>query len=172
MVDKLARLTAEQRSNFVAYLDGELNEDEAQRIEQLLAQNEVARHDMESLASTWEMLDTLPRVKASDEFTQNTLATVKMADAQRQWSEPEWMTEARRIGVRAIGWVLVMACGLGGYLLARSVPPTTTDAMIENYPLLKNFDSYEEVGSIEFLQKLQSNPEWQRRRVEFGQGGR
>lgn len=169
MVEKLARLTADQRSNFVAYLDGELSEQETQQIERLLSQNEVARHDMESLATVWEVLDTLPRTKAPEDFAQKTIATLKMDEQQTPLSEQAWFQKAQEVGSRVLGWCLVIACGFVGFALMRSFPPSTTEALIENYPVLEQFDSYQEIGSVEFLKKLQSSPEWLKHNQENGE---
>lgn len=160
MVDKLVRLTATQRSEFVAYLDGELNDDETRSIEQLLASNEVARHDMESLATAWELLDELPRANAPTDFAEKTLATLKMEEHVVPLSEQAWFQQATKYGKFAIGWSLVLCCGMVGFLVARSVPPSRADTLIHEYPLLEYFDSYQEIGSTEFLSQLQKSTKW------------
>jgi len=160
MVEKLVRLTAAQRSNFVAYLDGELNEEDTRSVEQLLANNEVARHDMESLATAWEMLDELPRSNAPKDFAEKTIATLKMEDQVTPLSEQPWFQKTTRLGSLAVGWILVLGCGMVGFLVARSVPPSRADALIHEYPLLQYFDSYQEIGSADFLQRLQKSKEW------------
>ena len=66
-MEKTLRLSAEQREDLVAYLDGELPDQKAQLIDQVLARSEVARHEVEALARTWEMLDVLPTPKAPSE---------------------------------------------------------------------------------------------------------
>lgn len=174
MVDKLVRLTSEQRSNFVAYLDGELEEPQAREIEQLLTQNEVARHDMESLAAAWELLDELPRVNAPENFSQKTMATLAMEGQHTSLQEQPWYLTTRYYTRMVIGWILVLACGAGGYLAARTLPPSPNDALINNYPLLRNLDHYQEIGSSDFLDKLQRSAEWSRRHLRplSRQGGR
>lgn len=162
MVDKLVRLTAEQRSDFVAYLDGELNEERTRGIEQLLASNEVARHDMESLATAWELLDELPQENAPKDFAEKTIATLKMEDQQIPLHEQVWFQQAEKHGRFVIGWVFVLCCGMAGFLIARSVPPSRADALIHEYPLLEHFDSYQEIGSTDFLNQLQKSREWSR----------
>ena len=47
-MEKLTRLTTEQRDNLTAYLDGELDEDGTRLIETVLASSTVARNDGES----------------------------------------------------------------------------------------------------------------------------
>lgn len=163
MVDKLIRLTAEQRSSFVAYLDGELDEQQSRQIENLLAQNEVARHDMESLAATWELLDEMPRVKASESFSQKTMETLQLENREFSLQDQPWFQQSRRIGTLLLGSVLVLVCGVLGFVAARSLPPSAEDVMIRNYALLKRLDQYQEIGSSEFLDRLQRSVEWSRR---------
>ena len=115
-MDKITRITAEHRANLVAYLDGELDETTTREIEQTLSKSPVARNDIEMLARTWEMLDTLPQASASDGFTVRTLVSLKAADAPRSLSDQPWFKNARR-GVRHgqedlqavhAGWVLLV----------------------------------------------------------------
>ena len=54
------------KEDLVAYLDGELDEQASQDIEQTLAQSPAARREVEALARTWKLLRVLPEVKASD----------------------------------------------------------------------------------------------------------
>jgi len=163
MVDKLERMTHEQRANFVAYLDGELPDEESQQIEHLLARNEVARHDMESLATVWELLDTLPRTKAPDDFAEKTIATLKLDEQKQPVTEAEWFKRTVKYSLNTVVWIAVALCGAAGFLVARSFPASNNDELIHNYDLLINLDDYREVGSIEFLKKLQNSPVWANR---------
>lgn len=173
MVDKLVRLSAEQRSNFVAYLDGELNEEETRGIEQLLASNEVARHDMEALATAWELLDDLPRPNAPKDFAEKTIATLKLEEQKIPLQEQAWFQQVAGYARLLGGLVAVIGCGVVGFLVARTVPPSRADLMLENYQLLEHLDTYQEVGSSDFLIRLQKNEEWVRRSSERpGQAGK
>ncbi len=77
---KMTRLSAEQRENLVAYLDGELDDSATQNIEQVLAESVVARHDVDMLSRTWDLMNVLPGVKASEEFTRKTLSSIRAAE--------------------------------------------------------------------------------------------
>jgi len=172
MVDKLVRLSASQRSNFVAYLDGELSEEETRGIEQLLASNEVARHDMESLATAWELLDDLPRTNAPKDFAEKTIATLKMEEQVTPLHERLWYQQVTKYGSLLAGVLLVIGCGVAGFLVARTVPPSRADAMLQEYELLEHFDGYEEIGSADFLTRLQKNGEWVKRSSENSEPAR
>ena len=67
-MDKLSRLSTEQRGDLVAYLDGELEEDATAAIEHVLAHSNVARNDVEMLARTYDLLDQLPHLAAPEKF--------------------------------------------------------------------------------------------------------
>ncbi|MCA9054188.1 MAG: hypothetical protein KDA75_10150, partial [Planctomycetaceae bacterium] len=78
MDKKLSRLTTEQRYELVAYLDGELDETSTARIEKLLAENSVARRDVELLAATYALFDDLARPKAKADFTEKTISLARL----------------------------------------------------------------------------------------------
>src|SRR5690348_13404435 len=67
MVPDQQRLSIDERSNLVAYLDGELNDAQTRAIATKLTQSLTARREVEALQKTWEMLDLLPRPKASED---------------------------------------------------------------------------------------------------------
>src|SRR3954451_11306178 len=74
------RLTPNERADLVAYLDGELGEAESRAIATKLAHSATARREVEFLEKTWELLEYLPRPKASEDFTARTLTEVLNAD--------------------------------------------------------------------------------------------
>ena len=67
---------AEQLTEIVGYLDGELADTQMVEIEQKLIHDPDLRSHADILSRTWAMLDELDDVSASQTFTQETLATV------------------------------------------------------------------------------------------------
>ena len=61
----------------VAYLDGELSEQEMQSLDNILTQNPTARAEVEQLRQTWELLDALPRSAVTEDFTARTVASIR-----------------------------------------------------------------------------------------------
>lgn len=156
-MDKIPRLTAEQRSNLVAYLDGELAGGAMQEIERTLAESPVARHEVEMLTRTWELLDTLPPAAASQEFTANTLTSIQALDHRRPLSEQPWYQRARR-GVVVAGWVAgLAAASVIGFLVTARWIPDRSAALIRDFPVIQDLDTYTEVGNVEFLQELKDS---------------
>src|SRR4051794_35752255 len=103
-------LTPDEREDLVAYLDGELDDETTQRLETKLSQSAAARTEAEELKRSWGLLDYLPRPKASEDFTNQTmdkLATIQLASARRM-RLTRWLS--------ATGWAagLVLA-GFTGY---------------------------------------------------------
>ena len=118
-MDKFNRLTPAQRSDLVAYLDGELAEQATAEIESVLAHSSVARNDVELLARTYDLLDDLPRVKATQEFTERTLATIRMDDVRVDWTQSEWYQWLRRGRVLLVWSAVMIAASGAGYAVTR-----------------------------------------------------
>ena len=153
-MEKVSRLTQEQRDNLVAYLDGELDETESQQIDRVLARSEVARHEVEALSRAWDMLELLPTSKASSEFTNRTMSTLQLAETSFDYAEQPWYIAARR-GAVALVWLGALAAsGVIGFLAAWQWYPNPYQKMLAELPLLRQLDVYAEVETIEFLEGL------------------
>jgi len=153
-MEKILRLSADQRDDLVAYLDGELPDGLANAIDQVLARSEVARNEVEALARTWEMLDALPVPKASAEFTDRTMTTLKVGEVPFSITEQPWFIHVKRGSVLAV-WCA--ALGLSGWLglqITSRWIPNVQEQILDDLPLLQNFDAYQEVQTIDFLEQL------------------
>jgi anti-sigma factor RsiW len=152
---KLQRLSQEQRENLAAYLDGELDDAATQEIEQVLASSEVARHEVDMLSRTWDMLSTLPTHKASEEFTQKTVTSLRaIENPVRSATSQAVARSTRRGGVLAMWAALLVVCGLVGFQATNRWIPNDSEQLLDDYPIIENLDKYSEVGSIEFLRVL------------------
>lgn len=157
-MSKLSRLSAQQRDDLVAYLDGELDEQSTQQIEQVLASNNVARHDVDMLARTWDLLNVLPTPRASAEFTQRTMTQIETQPMAVPLSTRPWFRIARQSGILTV-WALGLALvGWLAFSVARGVLSTEADLLVDDLPVIQNFQRYQEVDADpEFLRKLQEN---------------
>lgn len=155
-MEKLTRLTEEDRDNMVAYLDGELDEATARQMEKKLASSQVARHEVDLLSRTWELLDVLPRAEVSEEFTRQTLSMALVAEAPPRL-DGAWVKHARRGGILT-GWAagLALAAWLG-FWITHDLVPNPARQLLEDLPVIEKLDIYAEVGSVEFLRELYSN---------------
>jgi hypothetical protein len=153
-MEKTVRLSAEQREDLVAYLDGELPEDQVSQIDRIIAGSEVARHEVEALARTWEMLDALPAAAASEDFANKTMTNLKVMETPFRLADQWWFVHVRRI-LTATGWLLAMvAAGWLGFLSTRYWIPNPNDELLRDLPVIENFDQYQEARELEFLQEL------------------
>jgi anti-sigma factor RsiW len=158
MVPDQQRLSIDERANLVAYLDGELNDAQARAIATKLTQSLTARKEVEALQKTWEMLDLLPRPKASEDFTARTLSVATQQGDDRLSSAASDV--ARRL-VMGLAWTLASATlFLVGYFLTSRVWPDPSARLARDLPIAESLDEYRDVGSFEFLQQLDESPEF------------
>lgn len=145
---KLVRLTQEQRDNLVAYLDGELDEVATQEIEQVLSVSEVARHEVDMLSRSWDMLAVLPVHKVSSEFTQKTVSMLRAAEQPRgSFPSEAFYRQARRGAVLGLWGAILAACGYLGFAATNRWVPNSSDQLIEDYEIINNFNKYREAMS-------------------------
>lgn len=156
-MEKTLRLSAEQREDLVAYLDGELPDVQAQQIDMVLARSEVARHEVEALARTWEMLDVLPKPKAAPEFTERTMTTLRVAEAPFDITQHAWFGYLKKALVAAV-WIAALGCsGWLGFQITNVWIENPAKQLLVNLPVVEKLDLYQEVESIDFLDKLRSS---------------
>jgi len=155
----------QELEKLVAYLDGEVSEQEAIEVEQSLSRDEEIRVHVDSLERTWQLLDRLPITKASEEFTNNTLSTIKTIQLEAQASEDQnrsgfSMGKKKREQLRkaavASGWMIGLACSIFfGYMIANQWVPVESEPLLSELSFIENLDTYSEIQSLEFLEELQ-----------------
>jgi anti-sigma factor RsiW len=158
-MDRLARLTTDDRENLTAYLDGELDEDATRRIESVLAGSTVARNDVELLAQTYELLDELPRPKAPADFAEKTMATARLEGIRPPLTQRPWFRQAQR-GVTLTGWTTAMVASAAmAFAVTNQWIRQPEDEIVEELPVIRNLHMYNEVKSMEFLDRLSADQE-------------
>ena len=130
--------------SLVAYLDGELTPSESQQIEQHLAQDGDVRKQVDGLVRTWDMLDNLDEVHASEDFTNKTLTSIQAAKSTRH------QTVHRSVVLRE--WISTIAICLGivaaitiGFISTRFDNDERQFEMLRHLPLMENLHIYEDV---------------------------
>jgi anti-sigma factor RsiW len=155
-MEKIPRLSPERREDLVAYLDGELDEEGSGEIERTLALSPVARHEVEMLTRTFELLDILPPARATDAFTDRTLATVRMTETSTALSERPWFRQLRR-GLVVVACVVGLAAfAVVGFLATNAWIPNESEMLVDELPVIENLDVYREIGDVRFLEELQT----------------
>ncbi|HEY0982440.1 MULTISPECIES: anti-sigma factor family protein [unclassified Schlesneria] len=153
-MEKTVRLNAEQREDLVAYLDGELPDEQVRQIDQILANSAVARHEVEALSRTWELLDLLPTIDASPEFADKTLSHLKALEKPFVLREQPWFIHLRRTGIAAMWLLSISLCTWFGLYLTQHLIPNPNDELLLDLPTIENLDQYQEIQDIEFLREL------------------
>ena len=81
------------QQDLVAYLDGELDDEGARRVEGLLSSDADAREEMHKLEGTWDLLEELPREEVGQSFTHTTVVQPRRSNSTRprlsQWPPSE-----------------------------------------------------------------------------------
>jgi anti-sigma factor RsiW len=153
------QIDPEVTEELVAYLDGELDEDAVERVEEMLSESPQARDKVDELMRAWDCLEFLPHVRATDEFTDRTLSTIRVAEAA---NEPEPTSrvnkeQVRRWSIRG-GWALVvLGICLCAYLATNRWIPDESQELVEDLPLIENLHLYSDVESVEFLEELEAS---------------
>jgi anti-sigma factor RsiW len=166
---------ADPIADLVAYLDGELDEADAQAVEVRVNTDAGARRDLETFQRTWDLLDYLPRAEPSPTFTSRTLERIEGLPGVARGSGPAPALSAptppvpgRHRGWR--GWAAVAAgaaaCFAAGYGLTdlaarlRPVPPAPPGPRdletlsVAEVRLLERLPQYHAVDDIDFLKAL------------------
>ena len=160
MVPEHQRLSPDERSNLVAYLDGELPEAQAQAIATKLTQSMTARREVESLQKAWELLDLLDRPQASEDFTARTLVQAESLDGRGDRIASAASDITRKV-MTGLGWlVAAVVLALVGYTITSRLWPNPSARLMRDLSIAESLDAYREVGGIDFLRKLDAAPEF------------
>lgn len=153
-MSKSSSLTEQERSDLVAYLDGELEEGAARALETRLSLDPGARAEAEALRRTWELLDFLPQPAApSRSFTHRTIERLVPVRATANLRARRW-----RLWTVGLGWaaalLLVTWSGYAGFLRFGQHRPGDRELqrdlrMMENLPLYVNAPDFEFVEQLD-----------------------
>jgi anti-sigma factor RsiW len=154
------RLTPTERGNLVAYLDGELDEVDSRAIATKLTQSVTARREIEMLQKTWELLEHLPRPRASGAFTQRTLTEVERLSVAGDRIMGAASRTLRHALVMLVGILASLACFGLGVAAVRWAWPDPTSRLVRDLSIAEHLDEYRDVGSIELLEGLDRSSEF------------
>jgi anti-sigma factor RsiW len=157
--------TDKEKEELVAYLDGELPDEAALRIENSLVEDASVRRDVEQLTKSFDLLDLLPASQASDGFAEKTLTAIRTqsseakaestdADAPVETTSSNYSQCAIVWGIRAaafFGLMFAATLGFNGAFRQNSEP---IDELLTELPILQRLDEYQEIGDVEFLKSL------------------
>ncbi len=158
-MDLTPRLSTEIRDSLVAYLDNELDDDETAKIDHLLTRNAVARHEVEALTRVWDLLDVLPKVSASREFSEKTLATIRFQPASitKPIESFAWFEAIKTWLQRGLAAIVIASLAYAGFQVSQRLVPDRNRQLLEELPLIERLDLYREAGSSEFVKELRAS---------------
>ena len=148
-------LNEDEHDELIAYLDGELTEADARKVESKLSADPAIRAQADALKRTWDLLDYLPRPEASSNFTHRTVERLEavrpaMAAGQRRW-------------LLGLGWAAaLLVATMAGYAAAPLVlskpaaepPPDVDKHLVRDLRVLERLRLYQNVNDIQFLNEL------------------
>ena len=149
-----SRLTDEERTNLVAFLDGEADHDVTQRLEEKRARSVSVRKEMEALEKTWQMLDWLPRPEAPADFANQTITQIHSRHLQAELMAGR-LKIAAVIAARALGWVASFALLAAlGFISVRYLWPDPARQFIEDLDCAEHLETYQAIPDLKFLDDL------------------
>jgi len=158
-------LTEEERTELVAYLDGELPKAAVRTLEARLTTDPRMRSEMETLRKTWELLDHLPKPEPSPDFASRTLDRVstiratpiriKAGSVSHRWKlwGASWAA--------AVILALVIGYEGGHFFSSRTAPgdqgrsKDVQPQLVEDFRVIENQRLYAHVDDLDFLRALQ-----------------
>lgn len=145
----------------VAYLDGELPADDRAQVEERLSSDKEYRGELAELQRTWDLLDALPPVVATESFTQSTIEMVALRASDN--SSPKRVSQFRWLKFIAIALVTLMpiAAFCYGYWDKQNDLNSDNRQTLNDIPIYENLELYRSVnaeldveGAIRFLELL------------------
>ncbi|PHR89478.1 MAG: hypothetical protein COA78_35810 [Blastopirellula sp.] len=139
----------------VAYLDGELVDEQRAEVESRLASDETVRRRLQELDRTWELLSELPVSEVDEEnFTRSTVEMIAVAASQEVEAYQE-ETRKKNWLQYSLAFILGIAACYGGFLLTHQVTSAENQQLLSDLPVIESIDEYQRVENIEFLELLE-----------------
>ena len=141
------------QADLVAYLDGELDAEQARRIERLLYSHPGVQEEVRKLEASWDLLDELPQTHVDERFTRTTVELViDQLSGQLQSQQRSLPRQLRR---RWLAWSLLFGLTAFATVVALdSLWFARQRRMLEQVPLLLRLEQYEEVRDVRFLKQM------------------
>lgn len=138
----------------VAYLDGELGPEEATRVERRMAEDPRYNARLNQLQRAWDLLDTLQRTEADDQFVQSTVAMVAIQAAEDAKSQQMKTVRSKSLAWVALSGLLILSAGATYAVVHRRLSRPNRQ-LVHDLPVIEHVDEYRNIDSLEFLRQLE-----------------
>jgi hypothetical protein len=138
----------------VAYLDGELDAEQTQKIDQQIATHPDLRDRIHQLRMTWDLLEELPVDPPSPRFAETTLEMAALSSAvQPKTTLSLLFNNPIRVVIVAIPLLF-----LGGFIVSRINQSRLERQLLRDLPILVDWRSLSNIDSLEWLEVLAGEP--------------
>ncbi len=144
------------QEELTAYLDGELESEHRCRVEERLARDPEFRVELQRMQRAWDLLDGLPRSTVDHSFTRTTIEMVTLAAvAEARTQSLEIPRRRRRQAILAA--LAIAGAALSGFAIGVTLWPNKNRQLLQDLPVIENFELYRHAESIDFLRKLEAS---------------
>lgn len=147
----------------VAYLDGELDDNQRAAIEERLMEDPACKLRMRSLQQTFDMLDELPRTTVNNDFARTTVEMIAVHASQEleivQQRRP-WKFTAATVGLLFSTAITFLV----GIVIVRGYQREQQRELLEGLAVAEHLRAYSQVKSdadLKFFASLAELPSWQ-----------
>jgi anti-sigma factor RsiW len=138
----------------VAYLDGELDMETAAKVERRLADDPRYSARLNQLQRAWDMLDSLRRTEADDDFVNSTVAMVAVQAEEAAKTQELRAMRRRNVTWLALAAVVALSMTTAFALFQRRLSRENRH-LVRDLPLIEHVDEYRNIDSLEFVKQLQ-----------------
>lgn len=139
----------------VAYLDGELSDEQTQLIDSQIASNADLRNRINQLRMTWDLLDELPVEPPSPRFAETTLEMAAVSATVETQSLWNWLAKNTS---RIVIFILPLLF-LGGFFSSKYSQSRADRQLLRDLPILVDLRSLTNIDSLEWLEVLVDQPD-------------
>ncbi|QDV69793.1 hypothetical protein Poly24_35100 [Rosistilla carotiformis] len=147
----------------VAYLDGELEDDQRAALEERLMEDPDCKQRLRSLQQTFDMLDELPRTTVNADFARTTVEMIAISASQ----ELDIVKQRRpwKLTAASIGLLFTTAITfLVGVVIVRGYQQEQKRELLEGLAVAEHLRAYSQIkgeADLKFFASLAQLPAWQ-----------
>lgn len=139
--------------DLIAYLDGELDDVAARKIEEKATADAATRTKIQSFRKTYDLLDFLPKPEPSANFATKTVTQIQQFPPKSAEVPPTRLPNRSWIGLVMAACVAI-AIGVFAGILSRPSSPISEPLTPDLLPVLARLPLYTGVDDLEFLRRL------------------